>query len=204
MLMTLVLVAVTSGAHAYRDKLTAVHYDVSFGQGTTGDYIDNTSWRGWGLDFRQYANRSKPLMWGFSFAWQVMSKKTDETYNFDFQSTAGAVTGLQRRYINSLPFLLTGHWVGGGEKSVRVFAGGGVGAYYIIERLEIGVQAFEASNWHFGLMPELGVQIPFGQDMDILLSARYHYAFGAGESLGGGSVDHQYFNICAGLAWMRW
>jgi hypothetical protein len=202
--MVLVLVATTSGAHAYRDKMTAVHYDVGFGLGTTGDYIDETSWRGWGLDFRQYADRSKPIMWGFTFAWQVMSKRTDETYDFETQGRAGAVTGLQRRYINSLPFLLTGHWVLGDPKRVRVFAGGGAGAYYIIERLEIGVQAFEASNWHFGLMPELGVQIPFGQDMDLFLSGRYHYAFGAGKSLNGEGVDHQYVTVSAGLAWMRW
>jgi hypothetical protein len=204
MIMMLVLVTATSGAQAYRDKLTAAHYDVGIGMGTTGDYIDETSWYGWGLDFRQYADRSKPFMWGFAFAWQVMDKKTSETYVFENRGLLGAVTGLQRRYINSLPFLLTGHWVGGNPEGLRVFAGGGAGAYYIIERLEIGVQAFETSNWHFGVMPELGVQFPFGDDVDLLLSARYHYAFGAGESLGGESVDHEYVTVNAGFAWMRW
>jgi hypothetical protein len=204
LIMGLVLVATASGAHAYRDKLSAVHYDVGFGLGKTGDYIDDTSWRGWGLDFRQYADRSKPFMWGFTFAWQVMSKRTSDTYDFEKQGVTGAITGVQRRYINTLPFLLTGHWVAGDPKKLRVSVGGGAGVYYIIERLEIGVYDFEASNWHFGLMPEADLQIPFGQDMDIFLAGRYHYAFGAGTSLNGEGVTHQYFTVSAGLAWMRW
>lgn len=184
-----------------RDKITAITYNVGIPIGNTKDYIDNTSWRGFGLDFRHFRSRNKPITVGFSFAWQVFDQRLDnETFVID----SGAVTGTQRRYLNSLPFLLTAHYYSSQQSNqTRFFLGGGAGLYYIEQRFDIGVNSRQENNWHFGLMPEVGVQVPFG-DVEFLLSGRYHYAFAAGTSLTGDSQAWDYITINAGVAWSRW
>jgi len=184
-----------------RDKITTLTYSVGIPVGETEDYISNTSWRGFGLDFRHFRSRSKNITVGFTFAWQVFDQRFDnETFVFE----SGAVTGTQRRYLNSLPFLLTGHYYTSQQSNqTRFFIGGGAGVYYIEQRFELGVSSLQENNWHFGLMPELGIQIPFG-DVEFILAGRYHYAFAAGQSITGESQAWDYITVNAGIAWSRW
>lgn len=200
LLVAMAVCALAPGAGA-RDKITAITYNVGIPVNNVEDYIDNVSWRGFGIDFRHFRSRSKPFTVGFSFAWQVFDQRLDnETFVFD----SGAVTGTQRRYLNSLPFLLTGHWYSSQQPNkTRIFLGGGAGVYYIEQRFDIGVSTRQENNWHFGLMPEVGIQFPFG-DVELLLSGRYHYAFAAGTSLTGESQAWDYITINAGFAWSRW
>lgn len=182
-----------------QNKLTVLSYNVGFPSGDTKDFIDDTSWLGFSFDFRSYKDRKSPIMVGFHFAWQVFDKRTSGTTVLE----NGAITGTQRRYINSLPFLLTGHYYLGDARGTKYFAGLGAGAYYIIDRLEIGVAAFEENNWHFGLMPEVGVQVPLS-NIDGILSAQYHYAFKSGQTVLGDGRAESYWVISAGLGWKGW
>lgn len=197
--MVLVLIAIASNALA-QDNITAITYQVSQPLGDFEKFIGETSWIGWGLEGRRYRSPTSKLTFGFAFAWNVFDEKTNETQVFD----SGAVTGTQRRYVNSLPFLLTTDFYFNRKNSIKPFIGIGAGAYYIVQRLDIGVWKFEETNWHFGFAPEAGLQFPLGE-IEGIFSLKYHYALKSGESVGGGEgQEYQYLSVSIGLAYARW
>lgn len=193
--LTLLIAVNASG----QSKITAFHYDVSMPDGRTKDFVDETSWLGVGFDGRWFLSSDVPATVGISLGWHVFDEKTDGTIVFD----NGALTGTQHRYINSFPIMLTGHLYFGNKDRLWAFAGGGVGTYAIIQRFEVGVFAFEETNWHFGLYPEIGFQVPL-QEVDFFMSTRYNYAFESGESLTGEAVDYSYWGIHLGFAYQGW
>jgi outer membrane protein W len=136
---------------------------------------------------------------GFSFAWNVFDEKTSGTFTTD----NGAITGTARRWVNSLPFLLTCDFYLNRQNAIKPFIGIGAGAYYIVQRLDVGVWTVEKTNWHFGIAPEVGFQIPLG-DIEGIIAARYNYAFAAGESVTGDAEEYQYLTGIVGLAYTRW
>ncbi len=197
--MVLVLIAIASSALA-QDNITAITYQISQPLGDFEKFIGETSWIGLGLEGRRYRSPSSKLTFGFAFAWNVFDEKSSDTQVFD----SGAVTGTQRRYVNSLPFLLTTNYYFNRKNSIKPFIGIGAGAYYIIQRLDIGVWKFEETNWHFGIAPEAGFQFPLGE-IEGIFSFKYNYALKAGESVGGGeSREYQYLSVIIGLAYARW
>jgi hypothetical protein len=182
-----------------QNKITALHYDISLPDGNTKNYIDKTSWRGIGFDGRWFVNPDIPATAGISLGWHVFNKETSEP----IVSDNAALSGYQYRYINSFPLMLTGHYYFGNKDQLWVFVGAGVGTYYIIQRFEVGVFAFEATNWHLGFYPEFGVQIPL-READLFVSTRYNFAFKSGESLSGQSQEYKYWGIHVGLAYHGW
>jgi hypothetical protein len=192
------LVVVCPDAMA-QDNVTAITYQASIPQGDFADYIAKTSWIGWGLEGRRFRNPSSKVTIGFSFAWHVFDDKLYGTQLID----KGAVTGTQRRWVNSLPFLLTFDYYFSRKNAVKLFVGAGAGAYYIVQRFDIGVYGWEESNWHFGVAPEVGAQFPLG-DVEGIVGAKYNYAFAAGESIEGDAQDFTYLTVYVGLAYVRW
>jgi outer membrane protein W len=152
-----------------------------------------------GIEGRHFRSPSSNLTLGFSFAWHVFDDRLNTTSVLE----SGAVTGTQRRYANSLPFLLTADYYLNRNNAIKPFIGVGAGAYYIVERLDIGVFSREKSNWHFGLEGELGLQFPLGE-IEGIVAARYHYAFAAGDAIYGDPKDLSYVTAVIGLAYTRW
>jgi opacity protein-like surface antigen len=193
-----VLAGMWSGAEA-QDNITAITYQPSVPAGDLEKYIAKTSWIGWGIEGRRFRSPSSHLTLGFSFAWHVFDDQLYATTVFD----EGAVTGNQGRYVNSLPFLLTADYYLNRKNAIKPFIGAGAGAYYIVQRLNIGVFSQEESNWHFGLAGEAGLQFPLGE-IEGIVSARYHYAFHSGDTITGEEVDFNYMTLVIGLAYTRW
>lgn len=164
------------------------------------DYIDEISYRGFGFDTRKFKRRDGNFAYGFSLAWNILDQESSET----IYVRNGAVTGKQRRYLNVFPILLTGTWWLGDRRSSQMFVGAGAGAYYVIQTFDIGVWRLEETNWHFGIAPEAGFRFPFGQTVDLYLSARYHYAFESGEYLGGEKSPISMFTLNLGLGGYSW
>jgi hypothetical protein len=177
------------------DRYNAFTWQPSQPLEQTTDYIDQASGRGFGFDTRKFPRRDRNYSVGFSLAWHILDQKINDTIYLD----NGAVTGSQRRYINSVPILLTGHLYLGNRRSSQLFFGAGAGAYYIIQTFDIGVWRVEESNWHFGVAPEIGFRFPFSTDVDLFLSAKYNYAVESGESITGEKVPYSYATFCVGL-----
>ena len=199
-IITVLLLLVAATAFA-QSKIATIHYDVSLPGEKMDGYIGETSWLGVGADGRWFVTPDSPIALGISTGWHVFDRETDGTIVFD----NGALTGTQRRYINSVPLMMTAHCYFGDKDRIRLFAGGGIGTYAIIQRFEVGVFAYEKTNWHFGLYPEIGTQIYLTDlNIDIFVSGRYNYAFEAGESLTGDAKAYDYWTMSVGVAYREW
>ncbi len=192
-IVLLLAVAATANGEA---GIVAFHYNVSIPAQDFRNHIDETSWLGAGIDGRWFIDPAKPFTVGISASWHVFDQQLSGTTLLP----QGALTGHQNRYINSFPVMATVHYYFGDPSKTRVFIGGGIGTYYVLQRFEIGVLAFEEGDWHFGVYPELGVQIPFS-DADLFVSGRYNRAFEAGESLTGEAKAYDYVSLQIGLAY---
>ena len=179
------------------DRYNAFTWQPSHPVEDTAEFIDQGSWRGFGFDTRKFPRRDRNYSIGFSLAWHVMDQKLNDTINIEDENRA--ITGTQRRYLNSIPILLTGHLYLGSRRTSQLFFGGGAGAYYTIETLDIGVWRVEASNWRFGVQPEVGFRFPFSTSTDLFLSAKYNSAFESGEGITGEKLPITYASFSVGL-----
>jgi opacity protein-like surface antigen len=183
------LLLIVAPAHA-QDWFWGATWGVSFGDGTTKDYIGNESFRNFGIEGRKFVSPNTSV--GLSFNWTVFNEKTNTTS----QIPGGAVSGTQFRYINAFPLLVTAHKYFGDDEGTMLYVGAGTGAYAIKRRTEVGVFAVNTDSWHFGLAPEVGVIIPFGWRAKGFLMARYNLT---SEAKG---FEYQWWDIRIGLVSM--
>ncbi len=175
-------------ATVFSQGLININYQITYPQGETADYIDKVSFRGVGLEWNRFL--TKNLAAGISLNWNVFNQVATETADLE----DGNVTGTQNRTINSFPFLATAQYFLGNKRSLRPYLGVGAGAYLIKQRLGIGIYTFEESNWHFGVAPEVGVQIPLEYETMIMIAVKYNYAFETKEQ------SHSYLGLHIGIA----
>ena len=199
LLLAMVLIAGVS-ANAMAENFWGITYDISIPDQDMQDYISATSYRGFGLEWRWQTESDAPLLFGFSMAWHVFSQRLDGTQMLE----NGAITGIQDRYLNSFPFLLNAFYYFGSPRGTQLYFGAGAGAQYVIQRMHIGVNVLEETNWHFAVQPQVGLLLPFGGDVKGLFAFKYDYAFEAGEYIGGEKRDWQYYVISLGLMYSYW
>ena len=188
-------------ARVSAQNLGSITYNMSFPTSKLSDYIDKTSFKGFGMEGRWFSNKN--ISFGLSFAWTVYDQRVSDPIQIVQDGINGTVSGTQVRVVNSLPILATAHYyVGKRRDQFRFYFGTGAGMYYIKQRLEIGLVAFESDNWHFGLAPEAGVLISLDRDFTMIFNTKYNYAFSAGEPLGGGDDNsYAYWGINVGFVW---
>jgi len=174
--------------------LGAVTWQVSGGLGDTNDFIDDISYIGFGLEGRSYIGRHWTL--GVEFDWQVWDEQTSEPIEIE----GGHISGKQFRYINAFPMLLNLHMYAGDIHDFRMYLGVGVGAYYIMRRLQIGLANLEDKDWFFGGGPEFGFLIPM-DEVYFLASARVNYAV---RNLDDTEDANMWWTAKIGIAYDRW
>jgi hypothetical protein len=153
---------------------------MSLGVGDMGDYISATSFRGFTFDGRGFI--SDQFSMGGLFTWSTFYEKL------------GGATVIEG---NAFPMQLTAHYYTSDDPySTRAYLGGGIGAYKINKRTNIGTYAFEDRYWHFGISPEVGVLIPINMDTKFNISLKYHYAFKTKNS-----IDYSWLGLNVGFAW---
>ena len=193
----LLLCLVVVGSLATAQTMTGLTYNVGFPSGNTKNFSGDVSWRGFGIDIRYFSDENLSL--GGSFSWNIFDQLSRET----IQLESGAVSGTNIRYINSFPFLLNAfYYFQDPRRELTPYVGINTGVYYIIQRFEIGVVAFENDNWHFALSPEAGIVWPVDRNTSILLGFRYNYPFDSGTSIGGRENNTwPYWGLNVGLGW---
>jgi len=188
--LALFLVSMTTGElrAQSREWFTGVTYQGALPGGDTKEFAEGFSWRNIGIEGRTEIRDN--LSAGLYVGWNVFNDETDETI-----SVAGAdVSGYQSRFVNALPILATMHLYSSKRSGVRPYIGAGIGTYWVEERLELGLTALEASNWHFGLAPEVGFVLPMQNQFASYFSVKYNYAFEAG------GLTHSYWTFGIGIA----
>jgi hypothetical protein len=192
--VTLLILTAAATAQA-QDSITTITWQISSPLRDTKDFIDKTNYRGVAFDLRSFVSRNVSV--GGGVGWNVLdSGAVSETISLRTDDINGDITGTQFRYVNSAPFMAQVFYHIGDPDNTHGYVGTGVGMFYIRQRFEVGLFATEVSNWHFGLTPEVGVNIPAGGS-SLNLALRYNYAAGAGQDLRGENfgVDYLTFNI---------
>jgi outer membrane protein W len=157
-----------------------------------GEFIDEVSYKGISFSSRKFISQNSSL--GFEVAWHVFDKKEYGTFTKD-NVTA---TGTQIRYINSTPILVTYHLYFGNRRKMRFYICAGTGTYYTQQRTDLGLKSYTDDEWLFGVAPEAGIMVPLSRYNLLNISAKYNYAFPAGNSKG-----LQYWGLNLGLSFRQ-
>ena len=163
-------------------------YQAALSQGDTELFADGLEWRNFGLDFRKMVSPQASI--GFFTGWHTFNNQEDGLLSFDQVD----VSGLQRRFLNAFPLLLTGHWYLQDARRGGAFVGLGAGTYWIENRVEVGRTSLSTDEWHFGVAPEVGWALDTASGLAPYLSVRYNYAFEAGD------FSHSWWTFGIGIA----
>jgi len=183
----------------------AATYQVSFPIGDTKDFIEKTSWAGFGLDFRY--TLQKNISVGFVTGWNIFYEQVNETTQFE-GDPPGAITATTNRYTNFVPVMLNTHYYFGKRGKIRPYAGLSAGVYYVNQEMQIGIFKLINDSWEWGIAPEVGIIIPVQRDLAILLAGKYNYLF-TKETVFEGTqlqkdIRNSYWGIAVGIAWQSY
>ena len=170
LLLVLLMVSASSG-----QDLVSLSYQTAVPMSSTSDFIEKTSFRGFGMEWRQFVQSD--ISAGIAFNWNVFHQVRSELA----ERGNIQISGTQNRTLNILPLLVTGHYYMAKRGTTRAYAGLAAGAFFVKNRLDIGVFSFNDDSWHFGVAPEIGLEIPISLDTAGLISIKYDYAFKSGD-----------------------
>jgi hypothetical protein len=163
--------AFSSTSHAQGGGVWNFTWDIGFPVSSTSDFISQASLRGFAIEGRGYV--SNRFLVGGRAAWHVFYE------NFGWVTEQGdgfTINGYKRRYMNAIPLMVTGHYEFG-NGVVLPYLGFGVGTYYLETRDFMGIYYVQEKAWHFGVYPEIGIVIPFGNgSTGFNINAKYNYA----------------------------
>lgn len=183
----IILAVFMSTASFAQQSFWSFNYHMSFATGEQADYISAGSFRGWGIDGRGFLNTNMSI--GGSFSWEVFSEikrnlPPASVTIAGVNNVVGDVSGVQYRFINTLPIMINGHYYLGSNGAMRPYFGLGLGTAYVEQRTDIGFVSITADGWGFALQPEVGVMIPFGlTGVGANVSARFRYTTAAADTL---------------------
>ena len=146
-------------------------WNMGFPMGETKDFIGQPSFRGFSMEGRGFVTENITL--GGIAAWNVFYESSGWVTT---QQDETKLYGYQRRYLNVMPIMMTGHYYFS-QGSVQPYIGVGVGTYYIESRNFMGIYYTQGKDWHFGVAPEIGVILPFSNsNTGVNLNFKYNYA----------------------------
>jgi len=180
-------------------------YQVSFSTGDLNDFIDDVSWRGFGLDFRYGV---KPdITVGFVTGWNIFYQQVNETTQFE-TNPPGAITAETNRYTNFVPVMLNAHYYMGERGKYRPYIGLCAGGYYVNQELQLGIADLQNDSWEWGVAPEIGVVIPVQRGLGITVAGKYNFIF-TKETIFEGTqlekeIQNNYWGIQIGVAWQSY
>lgn len=176
-----------------------ISYSMGFGVSKTADYIGKASFSGFTVEGHKFLKPNVSV--GIETGWNIFNEQSNSVINLG----TTAVSGQQGRYLNVFPILVNASYYFKGNNSKFVpFVRANVGTYYILQRFDIGVYTFNNYNWHFGVAPEAGFMINANRDVDILVNAKYNYAFDSGDRLSGDQDNyHSFITLNVGISYAR-
>jgi len=192
LIFILVISLAVPGIVKAQSGYTSFQYQIGFATGDLGDYIGKTSFRGAVFDYQR--NLSSSMSMGLELAWSTFYEKKDyDTYTVEPYS----ISGIQYRYSNMFPMLLTAEYYFIPEGTVEPYFNLGIGTMYTIRATDMGMWRLEEKAWQFGLKPELGVIYDVGMNASVKLEAKYYMG------IGGSKLENQsFFALSAGMVFL--
>lgn len=182
-------VAIATAAFSQGRATTSVVYNVAIPMGNTSDYIEETSFRGAMINADYFIEDEWSL--GFGIGFQTFYQEDGMVSEIRGTFTA---TGDRFKYLNSIPVLFTAKYHLNRYGAVTPHAGLGLGLYYMNQTTKFAGIDFTATDWKFGLQPEVGVGFELSPSTDFVLGVTYNAAFNSKD------IDTQgYLGVQAGL-----
>ena len=184
-----------------QNSFWSFNYHMSFGTGEQQEYIESGSFRGWGIDGRGFLTDNISL--GGSFSWEVfdeIKRNLGPTpVDVNVENVEGSITGVQYRFINTLPIMVNAHFYLGSDGAVRPYFGLGIGTSYVDQRTDIGFISVQGKKWGFAVQPEVGVMIPFGlTGAAANVSGKFRYTTETADTL-----PISFFTLAVGLGFIN-
>lgn len=172
--LAVLITLISSTTFAQGSGIWNFQWDMGIGTGSTSDFVGDFSVRGFALEGRGYVSENVTI--GGRWAWDVFY----ENYGWTSETSEDGTTtlyGYNRHYMNAMPIMVTAHYTFNSDKIIPYF-GLGLGTYYLETRNLLGIYYVQQKAWHFGLAPEVGVIIPFGQasNWGLNINVRYNWA----------------------------
>ena len=171
-ILVALLVIVFAGATQAQTSLFSINYSVSIPVGNTADYIDQVSGRGIKLEYERFIKRNFTVG-GELGSYTLYKKEMNKVYT----EGSASLSGIQYRYQNSYPILVTGAYYGNETGKFRPFAGLGLGTIAHDREIDMGVFTSQETHWQFALRPELGILYRPAQYVGFKLGAKYYQSF---------------------------
>lgn len=183
--------------NAQRQYVGTLSYTMAQPSGDASDFANNFSWLGFTVEGDWFLRPN--ISAGFISGWQEIYK---EQSGDEFTFANGAVAGRTYRHIGSLPILARArYWTGTPGDRAHMFAGLGLGTYWMKQTVDLGIYTAEENHWHFGVAPEVGVLVKTGYDIGWTLNARYNYPIAGGDYLAGKSASWSYWGFGIGFSY---
>ncbi|HEX5132422.1 MAG TPA: hypothetical protein VFX92_08040 [Candidatus Krumholzibacteria bacterium] len=180
-----------------QDWYGAATWQVSIPSGDTKDFVNDTSFGGFGLDFRKMVKPNTTL--GFLFGWNVFHERLSGPYTVDNVT----ITGTQDRYINAYPMMVGVHRYFGQRHATRPYIGVNGGLLLNTQTFDIGIWSVEDTRWDWGIAPEAGVVVPLQSGAAFMINGRYNWS-PTSQSLAGNDADLTYWGINVGFVWEQY
>ena len=172
---------------------TSLQYSIGFGTGDMKDFIGQTSFRGFTIDYRHMSRSNLGI--GVDIGWNVFYQEMPDAV---YQYKDITYSGKQWRYSNQFPILFAMDYFHETGGNFTPYAGLGLGTMYSLQNTDMSVYTFEKDAWHFALRPELGILINASPGLDFTIAAKYYYGFKAGDLPAQG-----YFALNLGFVFMQ-
>lgn len=174
-IICLAIVAFSSRGQA-QQNMFSIQYSMGFPGNNLNDYISETSFRGFGLDYEYITSMN--IAFGLDAGVNTFyERKGYDTYTDGTVS----ITGTQYRYTNSIPLMASVGYYLMPDEILSPYVSLGVGTIYTLRDTDIGFYSTEVETWHFSLRPEIGAIFNFTPQFGIKVAGKYYHAFETSE-----------------------
>lgn len=195
-IMTVLLLLPGSGAKAQSGNEFFLSYNFGVPLANSKEYVPTVSYIGAEINYKYFLKKNISL--SLLASWNIFYKETTELLSLPNAD----VSGLQNRYINTVP-LLAGvqYYFGKDNNNMRPYAGINAGALYLTRRLQIGVYDLTESSWHFMVQPEIGILLEIDRYSDLMFGVTYNYGTPTKSDITGKDVTESWIGIKLGYGW---
>ena len=194
-IITVILVGLLPFATWAQRNYGTIHYTIGLPMGNTSDFISENSFRGLGLEYGYFLTSN--LSVGGGVSWNVFNQEggrvtqtiNDVTY-----------TGNQFKFMKALPVFVQPRYffIAPNEGSFSGYTSLGIGTIFTRQTMDIGNTRFEAEDWQFALLPELGGIFRMRSGAGLNVNLRYNAGFKSSDL-----PATYYLGVNVGLVFMR-
>ena len=189
---TIVALIAFSGLINAQDRFAKLNWEISLPMGDLDEFLvnENVTFGGISYDYRKIVKENITV--GGNISWNFFNGSTRE----ELVSGTTTVSGLRQFYFNAIPIMVNAHYYKDIGES-QIYFGTGVGGVWTLQRTDIGSYFTDNDNFQFGLMPEIGFNIPISFTSNLNISAKYNLAFASANG-----IEASY--MAFGIGWSSW